>query len=452
MLRNVYISAIVMFLLASSVVWAQPTPPIMPKLQEVPLPPPVELTPPPSVPADVPNRPLTAEEASQIALHHQPSISAATGTVVSAQGRKQQAQSDLLPSLTTSAGYSNTLSSTAGMVTSEGFSVGATVRQLIFDFNHTRDLVRQASAQEQAAGANLTRAQSDLVLQTKQAFYTYQQNIRLVAVQEANLRNRQYHVTLAQARLKSGIGLPVDVVRAQTAVADAVLSLNLARTAASTSRVNLASFMGIDPRTPVQVAETGEEVPASENLDQLVSLGVKQRPEMLQASAGVQVAQYGLSAAKTSNSPAIEGTLGLTARGDNDPFDKNAVSVGVAAVFTPFDSGFTAGRVKEARGNVQTAQSELESTRIAVVSDVSQAYLNLKTAEQRVATADAEVLNAQEAERLAQGSYSAGLGTFIDVLDAQTALATAQANRVNAQSAVDQARAALAHSIGAPVP
>ena len=54
--------------------------------------------------------------------------------------------------------------------------------------------------------------------------------------------------------------------------------------------------------------------------------------------------------------------------------------------------------------------------------------------------------------RLAQGRYAAGLGTFLDVLDAQAALITAETNRVNAESTVNQANAALAHAIGAPLP
>ena len=40
------------------------TPPIAPHIQETPLPPAVELPPPPVLPPDVPNRPLTASEAS----------------------------------------------------------------------------------------------------------------------------------------------------------------------------------------------------------------------------------------------------------------------------------------------------------------------------------------------------------------------------------------------------
>jgi outer membrane protein TolC len=80
---------------------------------------------------------------------------------------------------------------------------------------------------------------------------------------------------------------------------------------------------------------------------------------------------------------------------------------------------------------------------------VTSAYLNLKTAEQRVTTAEAEVANAQESLRLAQGRYRAGLGVFLDVIDTQAALLTAETNQANAQLAVDQARAALAHAINA---
>ena len=64
-------------------------------------------------------------------------------------------------------------------------------------------------------------------------------------------------------------------------------------------------------------------------------------------------------------------------------------------------------------------------------------------------TSDAEVANALEALRLVEGRYKAGLGAFLDVLDAQTAFIKADSNRVNARTSVDQARAALSHAIGA---
>src|SRR5215468_9385105 len=180
--------------------FAQQTPPIAPKLQQTPLPPAVVLPGPEQMPADVPNRPLTADEAARIALRNQPNIVSARAGITTAQGRSDQAKSGLLPNLAVSAGYNavdtfHSQSSGGGSggvvqtggsnVTLTGFFGAAAIHQLLYDFNHTRDLVRQASAEQEAASRNLTRVQADTVQQVKQAFYTFVQNERLVAVNEA---------------------------------------------------------------------------------------------------------------------------------------------------------------------------------------------------------------------------------------------------------------------------
>jgi outer membrane protein len=444
----------------------------------------------------VPNAPLTADEAALIALRNQPNVTVARAGVMAAEGVTQQVRSGLGPSLGVTAGYTRieelsteSQTSTGAAVTTpttpggtpgttpggttpsggtggtttvttsratsgsvSGYSASVLLRQLLFDFNHTRELVRQAAAEEHAANENLTRVQADTVLQVKQAFYTYVQNNRLVTVNQTNVQNQQAHLALAQARLKSGLGPPVDVVRAQTAVSDAILNLNVAQNNTSTSRVNLALVMGIDPRTPIQAAETGEPAVESNDVQALVTTALAKRPEVRQAQDTLEAAQHSVSAAKTTNAPFVGADLGFLSNGAKFPPGNNSFTVGVSLNWTPFDSGLAAGRVREARASVLSAQAQLTNTQLTVTSDVSQAYLNLRTAEQRVTTSDAEVANAQESVRLAEGRYRAGVGTFIDVLDAQAALVTAQTNRVNAQTAVEQARAALARAVGSPVP
>jgi len=441
-------------ILCSTAGLAQQTPPVLPKIQETPLPPAVTLPAPANVTADAPNRPLTADEAARIGLRRQPNITIARAGVIAAQGRDVQAKAGLLPTLGTGASYTNVslapVASIPGGSVASGYQMTANVRQLVFDFNHTRDIVRQTSAQERSANASLTKVQSDTVLQIKQAFYAYAQNTRLVKVNEANVGNSQSHLALAQARLNAGLGLPADVVRAQTSVADAIFNLNLARNVASVAEVNLALLMGIDPRTPVEFADTDEATVAADDPGALTDEALKRRPEILGAYASLAAAGYSVSAAKTYNAPALSANAGWLQRGSDFPPGNKTLTYGVAMQWTPFDAGLTAGRVEEARANLLAAQAQLESVKLSVISDVSQAYLNLKTAEQRVVTAEAEVANAQEAVRLTEGRYKSGLGTFLDVLDAQTASATAGANRINAQSSVNQARAALAHATGAP--
>ncbi|HOS44695.1 MAG TPA: TolC family protein, partial [Armatimonadota bacterium] len=310
-------------------------------------------------------------------------------------------------------------------------------------------LARQAGAQEESARAGFTRAQADLVLLVKQAFYGYAQQQRQVAVQEANLRNRRAHLAQARARVQAGIGLPIDVVRAETAVAEAVLGLNLAQTNAAVARVTLAQLLGLDPRTPLEIAEDAEPAPTTDDFAALQAQALARRPELSQAQATLRAADYAARAAHAANSPRVMGTVGMGLRGPSFPPSNETLTLGVALEWAAFDGGNLAGRLDEARAQQVAAQAQVATATLAVAASVSQAYLNATTAEQRILTADAQVANAGEAVRLAEGRYAAGLGTFLDVLDAQAALVTAQTNSINARSAVNQARAALAHAIHA---
>ena len=161
-------------------------PSVMPKIQETPLPTLVQLPPPPCSTADVPSRPLSAGEAAQIALHNQPNVGIAQMAILAAQGVTEQNKAALLPSVVVTGAATAAIGRGIGGVAT-GSSVGtgtattgigtdsvegaATLNQLIYDFDHTRDKVRQSVALEKAASAGLTKTQSDTVNQTKQAFY-----------------------------------------------------------------------------------------------------------------------------------------------------------------------------------------------------------------------------------------------------------------------------------------
>jgi len=442
---------------------AQPTPPIAPKVEVATTPSPVTL-PPGTPPTDVPNRPLTVDEAVRIALRHQPDIVAARAGIAVAQGRTQQTRSGLLPNVTVDAQYNHTETlSTEGRGSSGGTAVGpngatqgfqgtAVLRQLLFDFNHTRDLVRQSALLERAASENLSKVQEDLVFNVKQAYYGYIQATDDVTISEENLTNRQSQRDLARARLNSGLGLPADLVTAETAVDEAINELTVSRANETVARVNLALTMGIDPLTPIVVNTTTEPPVTSNNVDGLVRSALTQRPEIREAEANLKSAQYGVNAAKTTSAPSIAANVGFLNRGEDIPPGSSDVSVGVSLQWTPFDGGFTAGKVKEARANVDIAQAQLASVRLGVVSDVSQAFVNLRSAEQRVITSNTEVANAQESLRIAEGRFRSGLGVFQDILTAQAALVTARTNQANASFAVNQARSAVLHAIGAPLP
>ena len=457
------------------------TPPIEPPMQQTPLPAPLQIQSTVQAPADVPNRPLTATEAVQIALHNQSSLAIARAAVAAAHGAVIQARSGLLPSLALSASYANTQTivqpgvaattstaaaapqqttgtstgtgSTSGahaLLSFSGFNTGASVKQLLFDFNHTRDIVRQQEALERSASAAYSKADSDLVLQVKQLFYAYDEAEHLVTVNETNVSDQQSHLDLAQARLKSGLGEPSDVLLARTALDTAIQALTTARNAALVGRVSLAAAMGVDPRLPLIPAPAHESAAAPVNLDQSVTEALANRPEMAEFAANIQAARAGLASARTGDAPSVSASIGISGRGTAFTPQDQFFSAGVSLQWTPFDSGLTGGRVKTAQADVQSSQAALIGERQQIISDVASAGVNLQAALQHAQTAASEVANAQESVKIAEGRYRTGVGIFLDLLDAQAAYVTAQTDQVNANAAVDEARAALAHAVGSP--
>jgi outer membrane protein TolC len=93
----------------------------------------------------------------------------------------------------------------------------------------------------------------------------------------------------------------------------------------------------------------------------------------------------------------------------------------------------------------------LVSAQIAVASEVSQAYIDVRSAEHRVTAAGTEVINAREGVRIATGRYQAGIGQIQDLLTAQQALYTALSDQVNAQASLETARVAFDRAMGLPI-
>ncbi|MDR2112696.1 MAG: TolC family protein, partial [Candidatus Accumulibacter sp.] len=75
-------------------------------------------------------------------------------------------------------------------------------------------------------------------------------------------------------------------------------------------------------------------------------------------------------------------------------------------------------------------------------------YQDLVTATQSIRTAADLLASAEQSERVALGRYKAGVGTILDVLNAQSALASARVQRIQAALDWSVSRAALAKAVG----
>ena len=116
-----------------------------------------------------------------------------------------------------------------------------------------------------------------------------------------------------------------------------------------------------------------------------------------------------------------------------------------------FDSGLTAGKVKQSVEGYNKAKEELKQTVDGVRLDVRSTYLSLKAYEQSIQTSSAAVGLAEEDYKIKVIRYQAGVGTNLDVLDAQVALTSAKNNYLQAMYNYNNYWAKLDKSMGVPV-
>ena len=166
------------------------------------------------------------------------------------------------------------------------------------------------------------------------------------------------------------------------------------------------------------------------------------RPELKQAEYGVDAAEAALVVARSGHMPKISASASNSWASENWPGDDNEEwAVGVTASMNIFDSGVTWSKIHAAQENLAKAK---ETQR--------QVYLGMREAEKRISTTQVAVAQAEEDYHIAVVRYQAGVGTNIDVMDAQVALTEAKTNYVKALYDYNTSKAALNTSMGVGVP
>jgi outer membrane protein TolC len=389
---------------------------------------------------------LTQEEAVGIALETQPSIQARLSDYLAAAYRVDQALSPLLPQLTGSGTLARTKTSvnvtTVGGVTSgpissirepsENTTVRVSLSQLIFDFGKT-------FASTEAARRLAEQAQEDVELQRQLVTQTVKESFtninfaqRLIRVQEQAVDRAQLNLRSARGFFEVGTRPKSDVARAEVDVANARVDLIRARNAERLARVALNTAMGIPADTPTQVQDNLVYQPLLLDRTQLQTRALAQRPEYKQARLRVSEAEARARRAFRDFFPDITGT-GFYG---GSRFEMNEIwEVAVQLSWTLYDGGNRIARFRESKVNVEAAQARMRSTALDISREVEQAQINVNEADERIQAAQTAVASAQENFRLAQGRFDAGVGTILELTDAQLALT--QAQNTEAQALAD---------------
>ncbi|HUQ18549.1 MAG TPA: TolC family protein [Gemmatimonadaceae bacterium] len=372
---------------------------------------------------------------------------------------------------------------------------------------------RLQRASRNAVEADITGSAEVLRAQVTQQYLTTLQAEDRAKLQDTLLVAAKSQVVLAQARALVGSGTQLDVSRAEVAFSQQQVQLLQARNQIDIEKLKLFQLLGIDQPADVVLTTQFKVEPQPLSLPELLASAKEKNPVILALRSRERVADLNVRRAKGEYSPTLSINTGISGytyaftnsnfpvqqalaeatasqaacirteevraalnlsnklaacsaiglsdaqiadlRHQNSQFPfrfQNAPKSISATLSLPLFDGFAREeRVQEAQVNSADARYNVRARELAIVADVTAAYLTLKTAEKTSALQEQNSAKAKIELKFTQDRYRNGQANFVDLVESRAAYERAESDRINAIYDYHKAFAALESAVGRPL-
>ena len=265
-------------------------------------------------------------------------------------------------------------------------------------------------------------------------------------MQQQAVERAELNLRSARGFFEVGTRPKSDVARAEVDVANARVDLIRARNAERLARVALNTAMGIARHAHARSRTTSS-----------TSQGASIRPRSGRrpCASARRAGRPGCSSEarrepverrpSATSSPTSRAAARTEARAPSWP--RSGRGRWPLLKWSIYDGGGRIARYRETKANLEASRAAPGRQDLEIAREVEQAQLTVVESQERMLAAQTAVASAQENFRLAQGRFDAGVGTILELTDAQLALT--QAQNLEAQALADYRIALLPAGSGA---
>jgi outer membrane protein TolC len=261
------------------------------------------------------------------------------------------------------------------------------------------------------------------------AYYNLQDADAQLEINVAAVKNAQESLRNAQIQEKAGLGTKFDVIRAQVQKATADQDVVKTRSQQQSAQKSIAQILNISENVEYTAADPitakGEWTVPLENS---IVEAYKNRPELKQQEIRRTISNFQSKAAENIPQYSLFGKYDLGKDFQSSSGFGDNYSIGARVTFNLLDGGAAGARVDQEKVGASIAETQYIANRDQVRLQVEQSYLSLKSNQLNIATAQGAQMQAQESLRLARLRLAAGVGTQLDVINADTELTRAKSN------------------------
>jgi outer membrane protein len=400
---------------------------------------------------------LSLQDAEQRALSNHPMVRAAEYSAEAADEAVKEARSAYFPAV--SASMTGTEAEAGSRIAAGGlnnpiilnrFAGGLSFGQMLTDFGRTRALVQSVDLRADAQRQGINNRRADVLLQVDRAYFISLRAQAVAKVAEETVNARQLVVDQVSAQAASGLKSGLDLSFARVNLAQAQILLVQARNDLEAAFTALSAAMGRSDYTTYDLAD--EPLPAEPPADgaALVAQALRDRPDIATERLSQQAALKFADAQSSLWLPSVSvvGAFGAAPYrqiGLNSRYS----AVGVNLTLPVTTGGLIAARRAEAALAASGEEQRLHDLENAVARDVRTAWLDAQASFRRLDLAQQLQAHASDAMDLAQTRYDNGLGSIVELTQAQLSKTQADIEAATARYDCQIRTAALKFQTGA---
>ncbi len=308
----------------------------------------------------------------------------------------------------------------------------------------------RAGAAVAAADANELQARFQTALLTEADYYDVLAQRELMRVAAERVRRAEEQFAIARARVLSGAAVQTDSLQLLLELTRAQVDLLRQRATLRVARIELGRRIGVPGPVDAAPLDTLPSGPLPITERQAVLEALQEGPRYRAAQEGAQAAARAYSVVMGQYLPRVDLFATYQAFGDEFflPDDSRRWIYGFSINFPIWNNAQREIQLSQAKSNREVARALRDDIEREVRRDVVAAYEVFETARASADLAEVAVVVARENMRVNQERYRVGATTILDLLTAQVSLVEAEATLVQAIQAERLALAGLEALLG----
>ena len=381
---------------------------------------------------------LNLESAIELALNKNTDIAIANYQVKTTEFALKEANGNFLPKLYASANYNRNIDRQV-IFLPDGFGMGGTATKLGADndyraslnlalpvfssFNYINKKIAETRLEYQNEIARDTRQQ--IVNATKKSYFNYLIAQEIVNVQQLQLTSAQETFVDIEKRKRLGTLTDYDFTAAKVQVAQAKNSLLEAQNSILPLENNLKLLLGLKKDDAIKLTEPitllGLELEVEENPSEMLS----QNSMLKQLELDIELKEKQIKLAKSAFYPTLDAIGIYSYQAQEDDFDfgeynwVNTSLVGLQLQLSIFNGNITKNKVQQAKIARSISEEQKEYTTEATQMQLQELFSQLDFAKQKIEVQLDNMNLTEEALSLAKKRYQFGVGTFLEVNNAE---------------------------------